>query len=198
MVKIEKKSNTRFHIAIVLFILAIITPFLFSLASSKSEQYWAIARPIPSGSEITLDDIKKIGIRVDSSNHDFLLASTNLIGLVTTRSFLANEVVDVRYLRVAEQSLLEEVSVAVSSSDIPMKTKVGDYVSIFLLQDAKNGEPALLPIRILTGVFISDLDRKGSNFGNTISLTLSLNQELVPALLAASSKGRLVLVGKNG
>ena len=198
MVKIEKKSNTRFQIAIVLFVLAITTPFLFSLASSKSEQYWVIARPIPSGTEITMDDVKKIGMRVDSNEHDFLVSSTNLFGLLTTRSFFANEVVDVRYLRDAEQSLLEEVSIAVASSDIPMKTRVGDYVSIFLLQDARNGEPAWLPIRILTGVFISDLDRKGSNFGNTISLTLSLNQESVPALLAASSKGRLVVVGKNG
>jgi hypothetical protein len=198
MVKIEKKSNNRFQIAIALFILAIITPFLISLASSKSEQYWVIARPIPSGSEITIDDLKSIAMRVDSNEHDLLLSSTNLIGLVTTRSFLANELVDVRYLRDARESMLEEVSVAVASSDIPMKTKVGDYVSIFLLQDAKNGEPASPPIRILSGVFISDLDRKGSNFGNTISLTLSLNQESVPALLAASSKGRLVLVGKNG
>ena len=198
MVKIEKKSNTRFQIAIVLFVLAITTPFLFSLASSKSEQYWVIARPIPSGTEITMDDVKKIGMRVDSNEHDFLVSSTNLFGLLTTRSFFANEVVDVRYLRDAEQSLLEEVSIAVALSDIPMKTRVGDYVSIFLLQDARNGEPASLPIRILTGVFISDLDRKGSNFGNTISLTLSLNQESVPALLAASSKGRLVVVGKNG
>ena len=198
MVKIEKKSNTRFQIAIVLFILAITTPFLLSLASSKSEQYWAITRPIPAGSKITIEDIKEIGMRINTSDHDFLASSINLIGLVTTRSFLANEVVDVRYLRNAENSFLEEVSIAVASSDLPMKTKVGDYVSIFLLQDAKNGEPASLPIRILTGVFISDLDRKGSNFGNTISLTLSLNQESVPALLAASSKGRLVLVGKNG
>jgi hypothetical protein len=198
MVKIEKKSNNRFQIAIGLFVLAIVTPFLISLASSKPEQYWVIARPIPSGSEITTDDLKSIGMSVDSNEHEFLPSSTNLTGLITTRSFLADELVDVRYLRDARESMLEEVSVAVASSDIPMKTKVGDFVSIFLLQDAKNGEPASPPIRILSGIFISDLDRKGSNFGNTISLTLSLSQESVPELLAASSKGRLVLVGKNG
>lgn len=194
----KEKPNTRFQIAIVLFLLAIITPLLISLTSGKSEQYWAIARPIPSGSQITLDDLKMIGMNLDTNGDDFLTSSTNPIGLVTTRSFLANELLDFRYLRDEMPSHLEEVSIAVASSDIPMKTKVGDFVSIFLLQDAQNGEAALPPIRILTGVFISDLDRKGSNFGNTISLTLSLNQESVPALLAASSKGRLVLVGKNG
>jgi hypothetical protein len=198
MVKIEKKSNTRFNIAIALFLLAIITPFLISLASTKPEQYWVIAQPIPLGSEITLDDLKKVGMRVERDERNFLTTDTNPIGLITTRSFLDNEIVDVRYLRDAEQSALEEVSIAVASTDIPMKTKVGDYVSIFLLQDAKNGEVASPPVRILSGVFISELNRKGSNFGNTISLTLSLNQESVPALLAASSKGRLVLVGKNG
>jgi hypothetical protein len=194
----KEKSNTRFQIAIALFLLAIITPLLISLTSGKPEQYWAIARPIPSGNQITMDDLKKIGMKLDTYEHDYITSSTNPIGLVTTRSFLANEVLDIRYLRDEGQSNLEEVSIAVTSSDIPMKTKVGDYVSIFLLQDAQNGEVAPPPTRVLSGVFISELDRKGSNFGNTISLTLSINQESVPALLAASSKGRLVLVGKDG
>ena len=194
----KEKSSTRFQIAIALFLLAIVTPLLISLNSGKPEQYWAIARPIPSGSAITLDDLRMIEMKLGTNEHDYITSSTNPIGLVTTRSFLANEVVDIRYLRDEAQSDLEEVSIAVASSDIPMKTKVGDYVSIFLLQDAQNGEAASPPIRILSGVFISELDRKGSNFGNTISLTLSLDQESVPALLAASSKGRLVLVGKNG
>jgi hypothetical protein len=194
----KEKSNIRFQIAVALFLLAIITPLLISLSSGKPEQYWAIARPIPSGSQITLDDLKMIGMNVDTDELEYITSSTNLIGLVTTRSFLANEVVDTRYLRDTVQSTLEAVSIAVASSDIPMKTKVGDYVSIFLLQEAQNSEVAPPPTRILSGVFISELDRKGSNFGNTISLTLSLDQESVPALLAASSKGRLVLVGKDG
>ena len=197
MTKIEK-SNTRFQIAIALFVLAIITPILISLTSGKPEQYWAIAQPIPLGREITEDDLKKIGMSLGTNEHDFISSSTNPIGLVTTRSFLANEVLDARYLSDEAQSNLEEVSIAVASSDVPMKTKVGDYVTIYLLQDAQSGEAASSPIRILSGVFVSELDRKGSNFGNTISLTFSLDQESVPSLLAASSKGRLVLVGKNG
>ena len=194
----KEKSNIRFQIAIALFMLAIITPVLISFTSDKAEKYWAIARPIPSGNQITMDDLKMIAMDLATNEHDFIATSTNPIGLVTTRSFLANEVIDARYLKDSVQSALEEVSIAVAASDIPMKTKVGDYVSIFLLLDAQNGEPASPPTRILSEVFISELNRKGSNFGNTISLTLSFNQESVPDLLAASSKGRLVLVGRNG
>jgi hypothetical protein len=194
----KDKSNTRFQIAIALFLIAIITPLLISIASGKPEQYWAIARPIPSGNQITKEDLKIIGMSLNAKEHDYISSSTNPIGLVTTRSFLANELVDIRYLRDIAQSALEELSIAVASSDIPMNTKVGDYVSIFLLQDAQSGEAGAPPTRILSRVFISELDRSASNFGSTISLTLSLDQELVPALLAASSKGRLVLVGKNG
>lgn len=198
MSKSEKKSQIRFQIAVVLFLLAIITPLLVSMTSSKSERYWAIARPIPAGSKIAFDDIKEMEMHLDTNQHDFVTSTTNLIGMVTTRSFLANEAVDIRYFRDTAESSLEEVSIAVAANDIPMKTNVGDYVSIYLLQDAQNGEGASPPSRVLAGVFISELDRKGSNFGNTISVTLSLNQELVPRLLAASSQGRLVLVGKNG
>jgi hypothetical protein len=198
MVKLEKKSNTRFHIAIVLFLLAILTPILVSVAASESEQYWAIARPIPSGSEISIDDLIKIGARVDSNSHSYLTTKVNAIGSITTRSFLTGELIDVRFLTNSARSNLEEVSIAIASSDIPMASKVGDSVSIFQLHDAQNGEEAVAPKRILSGAFISDLDRKGSNFGNSITLTISLDQSQVPILLAASSKGRLVIVGKDG
>ena len=118
--------------------------------------------------------------------------------MVVKRSFLAGELVDVRYLSNTAQSTLEEVSIAIISSDIPMTTKAGDLVSIFLVPVTQNGVPDSLPARILSGVFLSELDRKSSNFGNTISITLSLDQEFVPKLLAASVKGRLVVVGKDG
>jgi hypothetical protein len=198
MVKLEKKSNTRFHIAIVLFLLAIATPFLIFIAAKEPEQYWSIARPIPAGSEISIDDLKQIGARVDTNDHNYLTVEMSPIGSVTTRSFLANELLDTRFLIDDIRSNLEQVSIAIMSSDIPMASMVGDSVSIFQLHDAENGEEAMAPKRILSGVFISDLDRKGSNFGNTITLTISLDQAQVPILLAASSKGRLVVVGKDG
>jgi hypothetical protein len=198
MVKSDKNSNSRFHIAVVLFLLAIITPFLISITSTRYEQYWAFARSIPSGSEITLNDLKPVGARLEGSKSEYLSTDTNLLGSVINRSFLAGELVDARYLSDSVKSTLEEVSIAIVSSDIPMTTQVGDFVSIYLLQDAQNGEAAFPPIRILSGVFISGLDRRGSNFGNTISLTLRLDQSSVSTLLGASSKGRLVLVGKDG
>jgi hypothetical protein len=198
MVNKVKKSNTRFQFAIALFLLAIATPFLISIASSNSEQYWAISQPIPSGSEITSEDIKKVKIEMERNEDRYLTTETNLLGLVVKRSFLAGELVDVRYLSNTAQSTLEEVSIAIISSDIPMTTKAGDLVSIFLVPVTQNGVPDSLPVRILSGVFLSELDRKSSNFGNTISITLSLDQEFVPKLLAASVQGRLVVVGKDG
>jgi hypothetical protein len=198
MNKQEKKSNTRFHIAIALFLLAIATPFLISIAANEPGQYWSIARPVPSGREISIDDLKQIGARVDTNEHNYLTVEMSPIGSITTRSFLANELLDARFLIDNVRSNLEQVSIAIMSSDIPMASKVGDSVSIFQLLDAQNGEEAMAPKRILSGVFISDLDRKGSNFGNTITLTISLDQAQVPILLAASSKGRLVVVGKDG
>ena len=198
MAQAERKSNTRFRIAIALFLLAIITPFLLSIASSKSEQYWALARPIPHGSKISAEDLTKLAARIETGASSYLTSDVDPIGAVTTRSFLAGELLDARFLSDASNSNLEEVSIAIAASDIPMATALGDFVSIFQLHDSQNGEPALPPIRVLTRAFISDLNRKGSNFGNTITVTLALDEDQVPLLLAASSKGRLVVVGKNG
>lgn len=198
MVKIEKKSNTRFRIAIALFILAITTPFLLTMASQKSDIYWAIARPIPAGGEITREDLSEIAAEMGSGSHSYLTPGTDPVGLVATRSFLVGELLDSRFLGDSQSKSLEEVSIAVTSSDIPMATELGDYVAIFQLIDAQNGEQETPPLRVLSRAFISDINRKSSNFGNSVIITLSLDQSQIPILLAASSKGRLVVVGKNG
>lgn len=198
MAKTEKKSNTRFHIAIALFILAITMPFLLSMASNKSDIYWTVARPIPAGGEITREDLREIAAKMESGSNIYLTPNTDPIGLVATRSFLVGELLDARFLSDSQSSDLEEVSIAIASSDIPMATKLGDYVAIFQLIDAQNGEEARPPLRVLSRAFISDINRKSSNFGNSIIITLSLDQSQIPLLLAASSKGRLVVVGKNG
>lgn len=198
MSKIAKKSSTRLNIAILFFTISILASLLLSMAGNSKTQYWVVARPLPVGIEITEADLQKVGLELNSNESNYLDSEVNLIGSVTLRPFLRGELIDARFLTRGEKIDYEKVSISLAASDIPISTAVGDFVSIFQLFDSRNGEPVKAPLRVLSKVFLSDLERKGSNFGNTLTVTLLLNQSQVPALLAASSQGRLVIVGAHG
>jgi hypothetical protein len=198
MSKIAKRSSTRLNIAIIFFTISILLSFLLSATGNAKSGYWAIARPIPIGVELTQADLQEVALELDSSESKYLSSEINLVGSVTLRPFLRGELIDSRFLTRGDSAEYEKVSISLAASDIPISTQVGDFVSIFQLFDSHNGEPARAPLRVLTEVFLSEIERKGSNFGNTLTVTLLLNQSQVPSLLAASSQGRLVIVGAHG
>ena len=84
------------------------------------------------------------------------------------------------------------------ASDIPEDIELGEAIDIYLVPEALGMEEPRAPELVISGVFLNSINRKASNFGNDISLTISVEKSEIVALLNATASGRLVVVRSNG
>ena len=92
----------------------------------------------------------------------------------------------------------ENISIAVRAADIPSSIGIGELVSLYQVQDARNGEAIQTPTEVISGVFVREISRKSANFGSDIVLTISINRRDIPTVLQASASGRLVVASSHG
>lgn len=195
----QQKSQRRLLLAFGLFLASVAASLLFSIAANKSQGYWVLARPLPSGVHITAEDLQIKAALLPHAQLYFHEESESPIGSITLRSMKEGELLDRRYLSDNSLALTtENISIAIAASDIPLNATVGDVVSLYQVHDSRNGEAVNLPRRIIASAFIAALDSRKGNFGGELSLTLSINREEIVTVLAATSSGRLVLVGSHG
>lgn len=194
----QQKSQRRLLLAFGLFLASIAASFLFSIAANKSQGYWVLARPLPSGVQITQADLQIEAALLPHAELYFLEKSESPIGSITLRAMKAGELIDRRYLSDSSLALTtENISIAIAASDIPLSATVGDVVTLYQVHDSRNGEAVIPPRRIISSAFIAALDSRKGNFGGELSLTLAVDREEIISVLAATSSGRLVLVGSH-
>ena len=196
---LEKNSHTRLIVASSLFALSILASFLFTYTSHLGEKYWVLIRPVAIGVQINERDLALVKAKLVSPITAYLSARENPAGSISTRNLQSGELIrstdissDNRYLTT------ENISLAVRAVDIPNSVQIGDLVTLYQVQDARNGEAVEPPTEIISGVFIRDISRKSSNFGSDVALTISLNRRDVPQILQASASGRIVVASSHG
>ena len=194
----KKAHSPRFVISIALFIAALVASFLMSLAANQRERYWVVTNPIAAGSEVRIQDLAQIEVTLGDSGGKYLPATINPAQSISLRRLLPGELIHMQSLvKLGETELNNEISLSLRSVDIPKGVVTGSLVNIYQLFDAKNGEVAIEPLLILRSAQVSSLDRKGSNFGGEVALTISANPRETERVLAASTSGRLVAVQTN-
>jgi hypothetical protein len=191
----KKVHSPRFVISIALFIAALVASFLMSIAANQKERYWVVINPIAAGSEVRTQDLAQIEVTLGESDDKYLPANINPAQSISLRRLSPGELILVQSLaRVGESEINDEISLSLRSVDIPTGVATGSLVNIYQLHDAKNGEAAIEPQLILRSVQVNSLDRKGSNFGGEVALTISTSPRDAERVLAASTSGRLVAV----
>jgi hypothetical protein len=191
----RKAHSPRFVISIALFVAALLASFLMSIAANQKERYWVVINPIAAGSEVRTQDLGQIEVTLGESGDKYLRETINPAQSISLRRLLPGELILTHSLsKLGESEINDEISLSLRSVDIPTGVAVGSLVNIYQLHDAKNGEAEIEPMLILQSVQVSSLDRKGSNFGGEVALTISASPRDAERVLAASTSGRLVAV----
>ncbi|CAN1518276.1 MAG: hypothetical protein F2733_00015 [Actinobacteria bacterium] len=194
----KRNSHTRLILAATLCGATLLASFAMSMAANQREKYWVVLHPIAAGTQLEASDLGLQSVVLGSSEGNYLPANSNPIGSITRRQLSSGELLGGNSITAQSSAMLnQQVSISVRSVDIPAQLNVGEVVSIYQLHDAQNGEAGSAQ-HVLGGVFVTALDRKGSNFGGEAALTVSINRELIPELLDATTSGRLVVVRAHG
>jgi len=191
----KKERSTRFIISIALFIAALVASFLMSITANQRQKYWVAVNPVAAGSQVRSQDLSLIEVTLGNSRNKYLPGSINPVGAISLRKLSPGELIPVANLaKPGVMELNEEISLSLRSVDIPIKVAPGSLIHIYQVHDDKNGAPAVDPVEVIHGAHVSSLDRKGSNFGGEVALTIATSPRYVERLLAASTSGRLVAV----
>jgi len=197
--RIEKKSQSRMFIAVALFLASISTSFVIAFISSQGDSYWVMREPVPVGVAITSENVGLVKVKLARSTPGYLSSSISPVGAVTKRPLLEGEILHRGALtNSGDGQTSGSISLAIRSTDIPPTTHVGDIVAIYQLHDARNGESVIDPRLVISRVFVEGISGREGNFSGEFSITVSLNRKDIPAVLASTTSGRLVIAAVSG
>ena len=196
---VKKKSQARLILSIALCACALLISFLMTRAGNVREDYWVVLRPLAVGTQIEASDVGLQSVALGTSARAYLPATANPIGSITRRRFLAGELLEGGSLSEDSADIShQQLSLSLRAVDLPSSISVGEVISLFQVHDIRSNENTIPPRYILGGVFVVAIDRKGSALGGEVALTISIDRNEIPDVLAATTSGRLVAVRVHG
>ena len=195
----HKKQSNRLVIAGALFFTSIFASAAIAYLSQTGQSYWALSQTLPEGARIEANDLVRVSAKIDHRINGYLLSTENLNGIYTNRRIRAGEIL--RSDSITRENNLgdkKSLSLLIRAADIPGSANPGDLVSIYQVNESRNGEVATPPALVIRGVFLEEISRKSANFGGDVSITISLNSDDVLQVLSATASGRIVVVPTYG
>lgn len=195
----KSKIQTRVLIAAALLLLSVLSSVAISALSNQKESFWIAKRELTPGQQIAATDLAKVWVNISALPGTYLATDVNPIGKI-----IINRIP--RTSLIASQSISDqtnainsaEISLTLRTVDLPGSVVAGDRVSIYLVEDAEPGAFPSEPELILSDIYLGAIERRSSNFGSEVAISIAIGRTEIADVLRATTYGRLVLVKLNG
>jgi hypothetical protein len=199
MKKTDKAGQTRFVVAISLFAAAVISAMALTALGNRSETYWVARVSLMPGSQISESDLTEVNVSLGQASERYLSKGVLIEGAYAVRTIHKGELISINSVSDSPRAMESgQVPLSVRSSDLPDDIELGEEIDIYWVPEVMGMEKAPTPELVISGVFLHSLNRKASNFGSDISMTVSIEKNQIVNLLKATASGRLVVVRSNG
>ena len=195
----KSKIQTRVLIAASLLVASILSSVLISALSNQKQSFWIANRELTPGQQIAASDISKVQVNISAISNNYVPAGVNPIGSIVINRIQRTSLIATQSISSQNQAINSaEVSLTIRAIDLPAAVLAGDRISIYLLEDAESGAFPSEPELILSDIYLGAIERKSSNFGSEVAITIAIGREEISDVLRATTYGRLVVVKLNG
>mgnify|MGYP000081208338 CR=1 FL=1 len=195
----RKSQQTRFVVATALFAAAVISALALTALGNRTETFWVARHSLVPGTQISANDLDQVEVALGALSGSYLSKRSSPVGSYLLRAVPAGELLSlnsVSDLPSGEKS--GQVPISIRSSDLPSDVEIGEPVNIYWVHEPTGMEKVGPPELVVSNAYLDSINRKASNFGSDISLTVSIANIQISNLLAATANGRLVIVRSNG
>jgi hypothetical protein len=166
---------------------------------NQSDTYWVARESLIPGAEISESDLAEIEVSLGEANGRYLSKSAIVAGAYVLRSIQKGELISISSVSDTPPVLKSgQVPISIRASDLPEDIELGEAIDIYWVPEAVGIEKPQAPELAISEAFLNSINRKAGNFGSDISLTVSVQNSEIFALLKATASGRLVIVRSNG
>ena len=195
----KSKIQTRVLIAAALLVVSILSSVLISVISNQKQSFWIANRELTPGQQIAASDISKVKVNISAISNNYLAAEVNPIGSIVINRIQRTSLIATQSISSQNETINSaEISLSIRAIDLPTSVLAGDRISIYLLEDAEAGAFPSEPELILSDIYLGSIERKSSNFGSEVAISIAIGREEIIEVLRATTYGRLVVVKVNG
>jgi hypothetical protein len=199
MNNLKKASQTRMVVAIALFAAAVISAMALTALGNQSDTYWVARHAIVPGAQISEDDLAQVEVALGEISSGYISKEFSVAGSFALRAIAKNELISLGAVSDLPRGVATgQVPISIRNSDLPSDIEIGEKIDIYWVPDVMGIDKTGPAELVISGAFLNSINRKASNFGSEISLTISVANNEIFQLLGATSNGRLVIVRSNG
>jgi len=189
----------RVIIAASLLFAAIASSFAITTIGNTTQEFWIASRSISPGEVINGGDVTRTSVSLKDSSVLYLGGGSSPVGKIAIRPIGQAELIAQTAIGTEDEvKSTQIVPLHLSISDIPSDIQVGEEIAIYWVPEPMGVQEVGDPQLVLERIFLRSVDRKNSNFGNDVAITVSVDSSEVIPLLSATSVGRLVIVRAHG